>query len=173
MTKGGNYDYDENSVYEFLGKHKHKDRKNVIYARVSTNKQKQDLINQIKILEEYCIKNGFIIHEIYSDVSSGLNLERNGFSKLLNSIMNCEIENIFITYKDRFSRLSFNILKEIFSRFGCKIIILNEVNDPNNIEKEVISEIIQLIHSFSMKLYSSRRKDKLQLIKKDLELEEK
>ena len=42
-----------------------------------------------------------------------------------------------------------------------------------NTEKEFLEEIVSLIHSFSMKMYSSRRKKKLELIKQDLELESK
>ena len=37
----GYYDYDEKSVYDFM---KVDDRQNIIYARVSTHKQKNDLI---------------------------------------------------------------------------------------------------------------------------------
>lgn len=39
------------------------------------------------------------------------------------------------------------------------------------LEKEIFKEIIDLIHCFSMKVYSSRRKEKLRLVKKDLSLE--
>jgi predicted site-specific integrase-resolvase len=47
VTRIGNgyYDYNESSVYAFLNVIP--DRVNIIYARVSTNKQKVDLSNQV------------------------------------------------------------------------------------------------------------------------------
>ena len=62
----GQYDYDEESVYKVLNKNL--DRKNVIYTRVSTQKQKPDLANQKKTIESYCLKNGIQISDIYSDI---------------------------------------------------------------------------------------------------------
>ena len=43
MQPNGYYNYDEESVYKILNKDI--ERKNVIYARVSTTKQKKDLEN--------------------------------------------------------------------------------------------------------------------------------
>jgi len=51
----GFYDYDEESVYKILNKKK-KDRKIVIYARVSTKKQKNDLENQKETIQNFMIK---------------------------------------------------------------------------------------------------------------------
>ena len=38
-------------------------------------------------------------------------------------------------------------------------------------EKEIFEDIISLIHCFVMKMYSKRRKNKLKLIKENLEAE--
>jgi len=73
---------------------------------------------------------------------------------MLNDITEYKIKNIYITYKDRLTRLSYNVFKELFSKYGVEIIVLNEIDNPKEIEKEVFEEIITLIHSFSMKMYS-------------------
>ena len=46
----GHYDFDPESVYKYLLEKSGKpaERKTVIYARVSTSKQKHDLVNQIE-----------------------------------------------------------------------------------------------------------------------------
>jgi len=49
VLPNGRYDYDSESVYAFLNKDVQ--RKTVIYARVSTNKQKKDLQNQVDFLK--------------------------------------------------------------------------------------------------------------------------
>ena len=78
---------------------------------------------------------------------------------------------MYVTYKDRLTRLSFDMFKRLFSKYGTEIVVLNEIDNPKEIEKEIFEEIITLLHSFSMKMYSSRRKEKLNLIEKDLKLE--
>lgn len=49
---------------------------------------------------------------------------------------------------------------------------MNDVDDNKTIEKEIFSEIINLIHCFAMKMYSSRRKAKMKNIEEDLKLED-
>lgn len=163
------YDYDEESVYKLLNKNV--SRQNVIYARVSTAKQKQDLENQIDIVKQFAYKNGIIINDIYSDFGSGINFDRKQFQRLVNNVIEHKISKVYITYKDRLSRISFDVFKNLFSKFNCEIIVLNEIDDEKLIEKEIFTEIVNLIHCFSMKMYSSRRKEKLKLIEKELKQE--
>ena len=64
-----------------------------------------------------------------------------------------------------------DVFKNLFSKFNCEIIVLNEIDDEKLIEKEIFTEIVNLIHCFSMKMYFSRRKEKLKLIEKELKQE--
>lgn len=163
------YDYDEESVYKLLNKNV--TRQNVIYARVSTTKQKQDLEKQIDIVKQFSFKNGIIINDIYSDIGSGINFDRKQFQRLISNIVDHKISKVYITYKDRLSRISFDVFKNLFSKFNCEIIVLNEIDDEKLIEKEIFTEIVNLLHCFSIKMYSSRRKEKLKLIVKELKQE--
>jgi predicted site-specific integrase-resolvase len=166
----GDYSYDKESVYRCFGINS--PRANVIYCRVSTPKQKQDLENQEQIVKDFCNKNGIIVSDSYKDIGSGINFDRKEFQRLLNNILEYKVDTVFITYKDRLSRISFDLFKNLFKKFGCEIIVLNEIDDEKLIEKEIFNEIINLIHCFSMKVYSSRRKEKMKLVAKDLELED-
>ena len=169
LLPNGFYDYDEESVYKLLNKNI--ERKNVIYSRVSTQKQKNDLENQKKILRKYCLTNGIKISDEYSDIGSGINFERKEFQRLVNDVVNHKISKIYITYKDRLSRISFDMFKNLFQNFNCEIIVLNDIDDNKQIEKEIFNEIISLIHCFAMKVYSSRRQKKLKNIEEDLKIE--
>jgi len=171
VLPSGRYDYDKKSVYDLLNKGM--PRQNVLYVRVSTKKQKQDLENQIETLKNFCNNNGITIQEIYKDVASGINFNRSGLEKLLEDVMNGEIQTVYITYKDRLSRIGFDLFKNLFEKFGTDIVVLNETDDNKIIEKEIFEEIISLIHTFAMKVYSHRRREKLKLIEKDLKLEVK
>lgn len=55
---------------------------------------------------------------------------------------------IYITYKDRLSRLSLDLIKNLFKKFNCEIKVLNEIENKQLIEKEIFNEIINLIHCF-------------------------
>lgn len=166
----GFYDYCKEDVYKLLDKDL--ERTNVIYCRVSTKKQEKDLENQKQILKQFCNKNGIIVKDIYEDIGSGINFDRKEFQRLLNDIVNHKIDKVFITYKDRLSRISFQMFKNLFQQFNCQIIVLNQLEDEKLIQKQIFNEIISLIHCFSMKVYSNRRKEKLKLIEKDLQLED-
>ena len=170
VQPNGFYDYDEESVYKILNKSI--ERKNVIYTRVSTQKQKPDLEKQRKIVEKYCIRNRIKISDVYSDIGSGINFDRKEFQRLLDDVVNHKISKIYITYKDRLSRVSFDMFKNLFSNFNCEIVVLNDIEDAQTIEKEIFNEIISLIHCFAMKVYSSRRKKKLKCVEDDLKIED-
>lgn len=148
----GRYDYDEESVYNFLDRNKTKC--NVIYARVSTYKQKNDLQRQVNKIQEHCYNNEIEIEETYQEIASGINFERKEFSLLLQRIFNYEIDTIYISNKDRLTRLSFMTMKSIFEQFGTKISTLaNEVD----YKEELMEELLNITHLFSTKMYSRRK----------------
>ena len=100
-----------------------------------------------------------------------MTFDRKGFQQLVNEAINHRIQRIYITYPDRLSRISYQMFKELFAEFNVEIHAICETNDPKTLEKEVFQEIISLMHCFAMKMYSQRRKERLTLIKKQLELE--
>lgn len=81
-----------------------------------------------------------------------------------------KIKNIYITYKDRLTRLSFKLIEQIFKKFGTSIIPINDNNIDKDNEKELFDELIAITHYFSTKTYSKRHKAKLDLTKNDLNL---
>ena len=161
----GYYDYDEKSVYDFLKKD---NRINVIYGRVSTYKQKNDLITQIAKINEYCNRNNINITKTYSDISSGIDLDRTELSNLIDDIITFKIKTIYITHRDRLTRLSFKTLENICNKFNTNIIVINE-NSSNSNDNEIFEELISLMHIFSTSLYSNRRKNKINIYKQDIE----
>ena len=142
-------------------------RLNVIYARVSSPKQKEDLNRQITILKEYALKNGIKIDETFADIGSGMSRERREFGRLMNMIYQRKIDKVFISFKDRFIRFGFNYFESILSSFGSKFEILdNDEFRDENVEKELTEDLIAIIHDYSMKVYSRRKK--FNQIKKEL-----
>lgn len=133
-------------------------RKDIIYARVSTGKQKQrgDLERQINKISEEVIKLNPKNLEIIKDVASGLNDNRKGLNKILDMVMNKEVDRIFILYKDRLTRFGFNYLKKVCEKMNTSIIVLSD-SENKSMQEELAEDIISIIHSFSGKLYGMRK----------------
>lgn len=150
------YEYDENEVYGLLGKSK--ERYNVTYSRVSQQKQKNDLKLQTKRLYDFAISNGYQIKEQLEDIKSGMSFsERKSFCKLLNKITNYEIKYLIIENKDRLVRFGFDLLEMLFKKFGTQIIVASDTENKTY-EQELTDDLISIIHYYSMKSYSYRRK---------------
>ena len=160
----GRYDYDEESIYKFLNKNVQ--RKTVLYCRVSTAKQKKDLMNQEELLKQFCFSNGLTINAIYKDIASGIDFEnRKDFFAMLDEIIAGKIDTVVITYKDRLSRIGFNLFTHLFEKYNCKIVVMSEIGSTKLDSEEIFEEIISLLHCYSMKLDSKKR---VQKIKEDL-----
>jgi len=168
--ENGYYEYDDNSIYQFLG---YNDRFDIAYARVSTYKQKNDLENQIHNILNFTSSKNITINQIFKEVASGIDLERKEFLKILDLVKQNKVNRIFITYKDRLTRLSFSIIEQLFNSFGTTIIIINSPTQSGLLEdeNEILEDIISLIHILSTKMYSNRRIRKLNIVNEDLKLE--
>ena len=153
----GQYEYLDESVFGFLNKEVK--RKTVLYGRVSTPKQKKDLSNQIDQLKEFSFKAGWIIDQVYQDIASGISFEkRKDFFLMLEEIINNKVARVIITYKDRLSRVGFELFSYLFKKYGTEIVVISEVGSAKLDSAEIFEEIVSLLHCYSMKLYSSRRR---------------
>lgn len=136
------------------------DRQHVIYARVSCSNQKQSLENQIELIKQYMISNGIKVDEIYSEIASGLNEDRKELNRLIRDIQSDKISKVYISFKDRLTRFGFNYFKNVFSNNNVEIVILDENEETNKDYKtELVEDLISIIHHYSTKLYSNRRKE--------------
>lgn len=164
----GRYNYDDESVYKFLNKDIK--RKTYIYARVSTPSQKRDLDNQIEMLKQFCFSNGYTIDGIYKDIASGISFQkRNDFFSLLDDVIAGKVCRVVISYKDRLSRVGFDLFYHLFLRFNCEIVAMSEIGSTKLDSEEIFEEIISLLHCYSMKLYSKRRADNIRKALEDKE----
>lgn len=156
----GRYDYDADSVYKMLNKDI--ERKTYLYARVSTSKQKKDLENQVQLLKNFCFQNGYVINGIYQDIASGISFDkRKHFFEMLDDILAGKVNKVIITYKDRLSRVGFELFVYLFRKYGCEIIVISEAGSEKLDSQEIFEEIISLLHCYSMKLYSNRKAKKI------------
>jgi len=149
--------------------HKPLPRKTIIYARVSSNKQKNELEHQIESLKQFCIARGIIIDEILSDIGSALNYNRPKFQKLFDLILSNQVERIIIAYKDRFVRFGYDFFESICKRYNVEIIVMNNAEEKTY-EQEMVEDLMAIVHVFSARLYGSRsyKQKKLEKVVKEV-----
>jgi len=95
-----------------------------LYARVSSNKQKDDLERQLVALREWVRKTlgGVSVIEV-KDIGSGLKEDRRGLKKLIELAKKRQIDAVVVAYKDRLTRFGFEYLVELFKAYGVNVIV--------------------------------------------------
>lgn len=134
-------------------------RKHVIYARVSNTKQYLDLQTQIEMIKSYCLSIGIQPDAVYKEIASSMNENRKELNILIDEVIQGKIDTVYISFKDRLARFGFDYFKNLFAKYDTKIKVLDEFEESNkNFQEELTEDLIAIIHHFSMKLYSNRRK---------------
>jgi predicted site-specific integrase-resolvase len=147
--------YTQEQINEYLGKKNRISDKIVIYARVSSNSQKPDLISQVEFLKQYANAKGYIVDEVITEIGGGLNYERNKWNDLLKRIDEKRISKVIISHKDRFIRFGYEWFERFIESNGCHIeVVNNEVTSP---QEEMIQDLVSIIHCFSCRIYGLRK----------------
>lgn len=142
---------------------------NIIYCRVSNTKQQADLKRQETILREYCVSNGIIPDKVISDIASGMNENRKGLQELIGLVKDGKVKTVYVSYKDRLTRFGFDYFVYLFNLFGTEIKVVN-LTSEEDFQQELTQDFISILHHFSMKLYSNRRKE-IKKLKSEMESE--
>lgn len=128
-------------------------RQIVIYARVSTRDQKDDLQDQVSFLRQFCNARGVIVDQCIEEYGSGLNYNRKKWNQLLDEVMEQTIKTIIVTHKDRFIRFGYDWFEKFCMKFNTTI-VNNEELSP---QKELVQDIVSILHVFSCRLYGLRK----------------
>ena len=147
--------YTQEQIDLFLGKKDKIQRKHIAYSRVSNNSRKDDLMNQNSFIQNYVNAKGIVLDDFISDIGSGLNYKRENWNKLLDMVLNNEVDTIYITYKDRFVRFGFDWFESFCSKFNTKIVVLNNKNSSP--EEELVEDLNFIIDIFSHRIYGLRK----------------
>ena len=147
--------YTHQQYVDYMGINTKNENKTVIYARVSSRNQKDDLDNQVEFLKAFANARGIIVDEIITDIASGLNFNRKNWNKLINDCQDNKVKTIIIAHKDRFVRFGFDWFYNFLKECGVEIIIVN--NDKLSPQEELVQDLISIIHVFSCRIYGLRK----------------
>lgn len=122
----------------------------IIYTRVSTGKQKDDLQRQIDYLREK-----YPTHRLIKDIGSGINYKRRGFRSLVDSVLQGVVTEVVVAHKDRLCRFGFELIEFICQRYGTNIVVLN--NKKSSKEEEMVQDLLSIITVFSCRSHGLRK----------------
>ena len=151
--------YDESDLRKILKITPQSEMTTVVYCRVSSNNQKDDLVRQVKAMNEYCIASGQKIDVMIKEIGGGMNFKRKHFLQLMDDVSRGKIKKIIIAHKDRLSRFGFDYFKHVCSINGCELQVVNQ--ETLSPEKEMVEDLMAIIHTFSCRLYGLRRYKKV------------
>ena len=79
---------------------------------------------------------------------------------IFNKIISGEVENLVVEYKDRLLRIGQEDFERLCKKFKTNIIIIDEslYDTEKDKQKEITQDLVSIIHHFSMRIYSSRKR---------------
>lgn len=140
----------------------------IIYARVSSHKQKDDLERQIEYL-----KTSQPSYKVVKDIGSGINFKRKGLLSLLEKADRGQLEEVVVTSKDRMCRFGFELIEWFFNKNNVKLTVLDK--QDKSPEQEFTEDILAILQVFACRWNGKRRynlKDKKNKITVDINTEE-
>lgn len=146
------------------------ENKVVLYARVSSNENKNNLESQLERLRLFAIAKGYQVVKEIKEVGSGLNDNRSKLNYLLEKELN-EFKILLVEHKDRLTRFGFNYIDILLKSHNKQIEVINLVDSD---KEDLIQDFVSVITSFCARIYGKRRsKRKTEKLIKELEDESK
>ena len=120
-----------------------------LYARVSSNDQKNDLDRQLARLTEYAVANNLVIVDAVKEIGSGLNGHRRSLLKLLS---NQDVNAMVVEHRERLMRFGFEYVEAALAAQGRKIIVI----EPDEMTDDIVRDLHEVIVSICARLYGKR-----------------
>lgn len=150
-TPSGQRMYNKSCLEAFVGDGRINEKKKVIYCRVSSKKQLDDLERQCTSLQS-----SYPSHILIKDCGSGINYKRKGLQTILEWSMQGKLEEIVVAHKDRMCRFGFELIEFVCSKNNTRIIILDQEKHRST-EQELAEDIMSIITVFACKQMGKRK----------------
>lgn len=122
----------------------------ILYCRVSSARQKDDLKNQ----KNYLLSK-YPGEEIVFDIGSGLNFKRKGLRSILERLLQGHSIKLVVAQRDRLCRFGFELIEYLIIKNGGEIVVLDQIEYSP--EGELVSDILSIIHVFSCRIHGMRK----------------
>ena len=133
---------------------KEKERKTILYARVSSSHQRSDLDRQIQDLQKHYPSSTTI-----SDIGSALNYRRKGLQRILRLVCQGFVSTIVVAHRDRLCRFGYELFETLFQHLGVEIVVLNQEHSQENGDgkyHEIMDDILSINSFFIARMQGQR-----------------
>jgi putative resolvase len=131
-----------------------KERQTVAYCRVSSHAQQPALLHQQAVLEQWCKQQQISVNEWIMEVGGGLNFERKQFLRLVDAIIDGQVERVVLAHQDRLVRFGYTLLLHLCRTHHCELLVMN--TEELSPEHELVQDLSTITHCFSSRLYGLR-----------------
>jgi putative resolvase len=121
----------------------------VLYTRVLSKDQSEDLDRQLARLVEYATSRGYPVKGAVKEVGSGLNGKR---LKLLRLLRDPEARAIVVEHRDRLVRFGFEVMEALLDGAGRRIIVVED----GEMKEDLVQDMRDVLTSFCARLYGRR-----------------
>ncbi len=135
-----------------------KPRRVVVYCRVSSPGQKDDLKSQVKAMKKFCKENKLPLDDLVEEVGGGMNFKRKKFTALVDAIIRGEVSHLVIAHKDRLARFGYDLIVHLAKTHGTEIVVANQ--ESLSPQEEMVEDMLAIVHTFSCRIYGMRRYSK-------------
>ena len=121
----------------------------VIYARVSSHDQKEDLERQVSRLRDLAAAKGLRIKDVVEEIGSGLNGRR---AKLMRLLSDSTVQCILVEHRDRLARFGVEFIEASLMSQGRSIIVADETEET----LDIWQDFIDVVTSMCARIYGQR-----------------
>jgi putative resolvase len=128
-------------------------REKIIYVRVSSPKQKEDLQRQREMLIQR-----YPTHTVISDIGSGITFKRQGLQKILTRANQGCIEEVVVAHRDRLCRFAFELIEYVLSLSNTKIVVHSQHASSAIVseQEELLQDILAINTVFICRMQGRR-----------------
>ena len=121
----------------------------VLYGRVSSHDQKEDLKRQMNRLRDFASAKGFNVSSEKTEIGSGLN----GHRKVLLSILSDKsVTKIVVEHRDRLARFGVKYIEEALLRSGVSLEVVNKTEN----DLDIVQDFVDVVTSMCARIYGKR-----------------
>ena len=133
------------------------DRRAVVYARVSSQKQNNDgnLERQVERILKYAKEHNYEVVKIFKDTAGGINDKRKNFWKMIQFIKENQIPYLIVEFEDRLTRFGIEYIRALLEEYGTQIVIIENKMTKDKTQ-ELVEDLITIITSFTARIYGAR-----------------
>lgn len=121
----------------------------VLYARVSSADQKDDLTRQVARLSEWAAQEKLLVGSVVSEVGSGMNGRRPKLRKVLSDP---DVTVIVVEHRDRFGRMNTELVEAALNASGRRLLVI----EPGEVADDLVRDVTEVLVSFCGRLYGQR-----------------